>query len=426
MKQVPLKVFPRQSLSVMLEDNLYELSVKECQGIMAVTVVRNGVTIVSNRRCVAGVTVIPDGYLEEGNFVILTDSDELPYFSSFDTNQVMVYLTLEEIEDIRSRKILGPLPNSLISGPMVDFNADSGKLAYGMTFTRTSTATYVSGGKVVTAAINVPRFEVNGLLREASVRNNLIQSGDMTNAVWTASQLTKTGGFSAPDSSNNAVKLIPNTTLTTHNISQTFTYGLNTTYIYSIYLKASGYNRIQMQVGNYGNQTNPQAAKVNLATGEVTTNDMSRVTIQALADGWYRVSSRITTIGTAGTITAQVWAVDEATGTNTTMSGDGTSGVLVWGGQLEIALLSAVAPTSYIPTVASTVLRAADFISPSETGTKYSYQEYQNLGSNNILKRLVNMDGSSWFHAGSFQGWFKRIIDWDRELTDEEKKDLGV
>lgn len=99
MKQIPLKSFPRQSLSVLLEGSLYELSLKECNGIMAVTVVRDGVTIVSNRRAVAGMPIIPSRYLNDGNFVIVTDNDDFPYYTEFEASNVFVWMTNEEIDN---------------------------------------------------------------------------------------------------------------------------------------------------------------------------------------------------------------------------------------------------------------------------------------------------------------------------------------
>ena len=105
MKEIPLKVFARQSLSVMLEQSLYEISLKECNGIMAATIIRDGVTVISNRRVCAGMTIIPEGYLEEGNFVILTEDDEIPYYTGFESSNVLVYLTIDEVNDIRLREV---------------------------------------------------------------------------------------------------------------------------------------------------------------------------------------------------------------------------------------------------------------------------------------------------------------------------------
>ena len=100
MKEIPLKQFPRQSLSVVLDNSLYELSLKECNGIMAVTVIRDGETIVNNRRACAGVPIIPSSYLNDGNFFILTSNDNLPYYTQFEHSNTFVFLTNEELNNV--------------------------------------------------------------------------------------------------------------------------------------------------------------------------------------------------------------------------------------------------------------------------------------------------------------------------------------
>lgn len=100
MKEIPLTPVPRQSLSTQIGKVYYELSAKECNGIMGITVVRDGVTIVDNRRACAGVPIIPQGYLESGNFVVLTDDEEIPYFDRFNGKDIFLYIPQEDLEAI--------------------------------------------------------------------------------------------------------------------------------------------------------------------------------------------------------------------------------------------------------------------------------------------------------------------------------------
>ena len=65
---------------------------------MAVTVIRDGEMIVNNRRAVAGMPIIPSRYLNDGNFIIVTDNDELPYYTNFEGDNVFVWVTNEEID----------------------------------------------------------------------------------------------------------------------------------------------------------------------------------------------------------------------------------------------------------------------------------------------------------------------------------------
>ena len=103
MKEIPLNLVEKQSLSVLIDNILFELSFKLCNNIMAATIIRNGETIVENRRVVAGVGIIPEGDREEGNFIILTNNDDLPYFEQFASTHVLVYANEKEIIDIRQQ-----------------------------------------------------------------------------------------------------------------------------------------------------------------------------------------------------------------------------------------------------------------------------------------------------------------------------------
>lgn len=101
MREIKLNPVEKQSLSVLIDNVLFELSFKLCNNIMAATIIRDGVTIVENRRVVAGVGIIPEGDREEGNFMILTDNDNLPLFSQFATTSLLVYADEAETAEFR-------------------------------------------------------------------------------------------------------------------------------------------------------------------------------------------------------------------------------------------------------------------------------------------------------------------------------------
>jgi hypothetical protein len=78
-----------------------------------------------------------------------------------------------------------------LSGPSLDLDfMQPGVLPSGVTFTRTTTATYFDvSGLLQTAAINAPRWDydpvthlLRGVLIETSSANLFLQSGDFTNA----------------------------------------------------------------------------------------------------------------------------------------------------------------------------------------------------------------------------------------------------
>lgn len=102
MIEIPLQAVPNQKITTTLENNLYELTFRTCGNIMSVDIVRNSETIETGIRCEAGVPLIPYEYLEDGNFLILTQNDDYPWYEQFGITQYLVYLTFEEIGGLRA------------------------------------------------------------------------------------------------------------------------------------------------------------------------------------------------------------------------------------------------------------------------------------------------------------------------------------
>jgi hypothetical protein len=114
---------------------------------------------------------------------------------------------------------------------------------------------------------------------------------------------------------------------------------------------------------------------VNLATGAVATSGSPTATsATAVGNGWYRIS--VTASATAtGSATIQVRLTNDANAGISAYTGDGYSGIYIWGAQLEAGAF----PTSYIQTVASQVTRVAD--AASMTGANFSSWYNQAEGS---------------------------------------------
>lgn len=101
MIDVNIQALPNQSLSIQADGARYDITLKEANGVMSATIVRDGVTLVENVRLVAGSPVLPYLYLERGNFVLTTMDDDLPYYSLFGVTQFLVYLTADEVAAMR-------------------------------------------------------------------------------------------------------------------------------------------------------------------------------------------------------------------------------------------------------------------------------------------------------------------------------------
>jgi hypothetical protein len=95
-------------------------------------------------------------------------------------------------------------------------------------------------------------------------------------------------------------------------------------------------------------------AYFDLTNGTVSGAVGVTTSIENYGNGWYKCAIVRTSI-----VANEVVRINLAIGTNGTYTGDGTSGLFIWGAQLELGSYD----TSYIPTTAATVTRNADVIS---------------------------------------------------------------
>jgi hypothetical protein len=194
-----------------------------------------------------------------------------------------------------------------------------------------------------------------GLLIEEQRTNLVLQSQFGGSGVWnTANAVQTVNAAVAPDGTITASSIVPNTTAgVQHSVVQTTTATLGVQYAYSVYAKANGYTNIQFFGDSSGNFT----ATFNLtAVTAAFGGSATAASITPVGNGWYRCVA-IFTMATSARLNVQGFPTG-ATASNfgNTFTGDGTSGVFIWGAQLEQGAFS----TSYIPTVASQVTRAAD------------------------------------------------------------------
>ena len=228
-------------------------------------------------------------------------------------------------------------------------------------------------------------------------------SSEFDNAAWVKTDATIAANtIIAPDGTLTADKLTETTANAGHRIYEGVT-ATAVAHTFSFYAKAGGRNFV------YAGFTPGSAtyAYFDLANGTVGSVDVAytSASISAVGNGWYRCS--VTRTATAATWYAEVGSAS-ANGTFS-YTGDGYSGAFIWGAQLEALAFS----TSYIPTVASQVTRAAD--SASMTGTNFSswynqgegsvYSEFSYMG-NNIVSYVVEFlestnSNNRWYIEGN-------------------------
>lgn len=224
-----------------------------------------------------------------------------------------------------------------------------------------------SAGALTQATSNILRRHYNpstlasrGVIIEPARTNSFVRSADFS-TTWVASQITVvTDQAVAPDGTTSMDLIRPSTSSAGHFIVQSFVgYVSGTSYTLSVFAKASGYNFLRLSFPGAAFASTGRAACFNLSTGAlgVVQSGVTAV-IEDWGNGIYRCSiSATANASSSGDAGCTVNNANDAT--LTTYAGDGTSGILVWGGQHETGLFV----TSYIPTAAAAVTRAADTIS---------------------------------------------------------------
>jgi hypothetical protein len=102
MNLISLQAIPNQAFFIILEGNRYNISVVECAGVMGVSITRNDEIIIENIRATAGTPLLPYLYEEDGNFMFVNINDEIIYYPNFGSTQNLFYLTVADLQNLRS------------------------------------------------------------------------------------------------------------------------------------------------------------------------------------------------------------------------------------------------------------------------------------------------------------------------------------
>jgi hypothetical protein len=102
MLQLPIQAVPNQEFQAVLDANTWGFTIRSTNGVMSITLVLNGTTLIQNLRCVVGSFVIPSQYEESGNFLFLTSDNDLPDYTQFGTTQSFIYVSAAELVVFRT------------------------------------------------------------------------------------------------------------------------------------------------------------------------------------------------------------------------------------------------------------------------------------------------------------------------------------
>ena len=304
-------------------------------------------------------------------------------------------------------------------------------------------AFYIWGAQVVagsspltylptTTRSNIPRIDYStgtaALLMEPQRTNACPASNNIATYNYTSGVTVAANAGVSPDGLNNAISVIPTTDNNVHycngSSSLSAPFATNTVITMSLFIKANGYN--YATVGGYfgSGPTLSESSVFNLQTGTVVSNGVNVISssITPVSNGWYRCVTTYTFKNTItnGFLYGGTSVFNSPTGQ--TFAGNGTSGILIYGMQIEAATYA----TSYIPTTSASVTRSIDtliqsgisnFIGQAE-GTIYIdvtmnstlntdlilignstgvlYDIYIYTGSNKITAAVINSSAYLW------------------------------
>ena len=258
---------------------------------------------------------------------------------------------------------------------------------------------------------DLPRLDYSGgascpsLLLEPS-RTNRVTDSEYLNGTWSENRSTLiVNDDTSPEGVNNATKLQEDTTASnTHFTGKGYSYVSGTTYSWSVYAKADGRDEIVIQQGN------PNVVSFNAVfnfTSETAANfGNGTARIEDAGNGWYRCIIEGTTALLSSGTNINVFL---RSGNSTTYTGDGTSGVLLYGFQLES---NASYATSYIPTYGTSQTRVYDTLNDLDLDGMFSGDSYtilfdidlNNTFNNKVFATAKKSTGSSSFTFRNFNG----------------------
>lgn len=268
------------------------------------------------------------------------------------------------------------LYNGTGDNPALSLDFTSGVLDPRITFTRADATTcatrYNASGLLETVAANVPRFDYDpitltakGLLIEETRQNAITYSGQFENAAWERTEVdVAANATTAPDGTLTAALVTDTTVSSLHYIQTGLLSNTNQTYTQSVFAKAGTAGLFRFTVLATGSGTTTSTVVFTQTAGVFSAGAVAGLITEANAvnvgNGWYRCSITYTLVGTVTAHKMRLFI--QGTGTYV---GTGI-GTYFWGGQVEVGAF----PTSYIPTAASAVTRAAD--KAWMTGTGFS------------------------------------------------------
>ena len=255
-----------------------------------------------------------------------------------------------------------------------------------ITFTRASVATYVGkDGLIKTAGENEARFDHDpttgeslGLLIEESRTNEVLNSQVFTTG-WNTSgidTITQNTTVTTPEGLTDGVGVITESSGgTVHQFYEASSAQITGTRTYSIFVKPNGRNYCVLMTSSFTHDL------VNGTTLGSASGEYVSATTTKFANGWVRCTL---TRNHSNSYDQFNFKLAKDGHQDYSYSGDGTSGVYVWGAQLEEGSF----PTSYIPTSGATVTREKEF--PAIETSSIDFNDFSRGGEGTLVCEFSN------------------------------------
>jgi hypothetical protein len=267
-------------------------------------------------------------------------------------------------------------PNAEKAGKLYSIIPTNGNGDFSVTRATTATRTNASG-LIESVPINEPRLDYSlgscpNILLEPQRTNLALRSEEFDSASWGKINVSVTANSTtSPSGVQNADTIIEQNINGAHLVRQAIV-SSGTSFSFSVYAKAKERSKILLFLvgtSNKGYGFDLANGTMSAVTGVTSADSFS---ITNVGNGWYRCTIVVNILATTA---VEIYPLQNFS--SFSYLGDGTSGLFLWGAQLEAGAYA----TSYIPTTSASVTRNADVISRG----------------NIFTNGLVTASGGTWF-----------------------------
>ena len=246
-----------------------------------------------------------------------------------------------------------------------------------------------SGDLNVVRATTATRVNSDGLI-EVTPYNLFTYSEQFDNASWVKNNSTiAPNNIVSPNGTLTADKLVENTSNTTHSVIKPFVVTSGVNYNFSVFLKKAERSKaLLLFFGGFPTTT----FQIDLDNKSISTQTGTPINafIQEYNDQWFRVGFSLTA-NSSTSCNFTIYTSIDGLWANRSYLGDGTSGIYIWGAQLEVG----TSAKEYFPTTDRLNIPCLDYTNGSCPSILVQPQR------TNVLLRSEEFDNAYWINNGA-------------------------